>query len=160
MPEGSSEVIMERRTRTTGEEWFMSADDAIGKKVINPEGDDLGEISDMRVAFPEGRVEYVVLKYGGMLGVGAKRFAVPPEALAYHPGDDNFVVNIDKQRLDDRAGFDEDNWPREADWDLIRSTRPTTTPPSREEAEAVARAETPPPEVVTTERVEARKRSR
>lgn len=160
MPEGRSEVIMEHRTRTTGEEWFMSADDALDKKVVNPEGDDIGEISDMRLAFPVGRVEYMVLKYGGVLGMGAKRFAIPPEALAYHSGDDVFVVNIDKRRLDEASGFSEDNWPREADWDLIRSGRPTTEPPSREEAEAVARSKTPPPEVVTTERVETRERPR
>jgi len=112
-----SEVILERRTRTAGEEWFMSADDILDKNVINPQGDDLGEISDMRVSFPEGKVQYLVLKYGGMLGVGAKRFAIPPEAVIYRPGDDNFVVNIDKQRLDDERGFDEDNWPREADFE-------------------------------------------
>ncbi|NLA38648.1 MAG: PRC-barrel domain containing protein [Methanomicrobiales archaeon] len=160
MPEGRSEVIMERRTRTTGEEWFMSAHDAMGKKVVNPEGDDLGEIADMRLAFPTGQVKYMVLKHGGVLGVGGKRFAVPPEALAYHPGDKVFVVNIDKHRLDESSGFDEGNWPREADWNLIRTGRPTTEPPSKEEAEAIARSKTPPPEVVTTERVETRERPR
>nr|WP_303715193.1 PRC-barrel domain-containing protein [Methanoculleus marisnigri] len=154
-----SEVILERRTRTAGEEWFMSADDILDKNVINPQGDDLGEISDMRVSFPEGKVQYLVLKYGGMLGVGAKRFAIPPEAVIYRPGDDNFVVNIDKQRLDDERGFDEDNWPREADFDLIQSAG-AMTPPSREEVEAMKRQETPPPEVITTERVETRPRQR
>ncbi len=151
---------MERRTQTTGEEWFMSAHDAIGKKVVNPEGDDLGEISDMQIAFPTGQVKYMVLKHGGMLGVGRKKFAIPPEALAYHPGNEVFVVNIDKHRLDESSGFPADNWPREADWDLIRTGRPITEPPSREEAEAIARSKTPPPEVVTTERVETRERPR
>ena len=102
----------------------------------------------------------MVLKHGGVLGLGGKRFAIPPEALAYHSGDKVFVVNIDKQRLNDSSGFDEDNWPREADWNLIRTGRPTTEPPSREEAEAIARSKTPPPEVVMTERVETRERPR
>lgn len=154
-----SEVVLERRTRTVGEEWFMSADDVLDKKVVNPQGDDLGEISDMRVTFPEGKVQYLVLRYGGMLGVGAKRFAIPPEAVISRPGDDRFVVNIDKQRLDELPGFSEDNWPREADFDLIQSTG-TMTPPSREEAEALKQSETPPPEVVTTEQVETRPRRR
>ncbi len=154
-----SEVILERRTRTAGEEWFMSADDILDKNVINPQGDDLGEISDMRIGFPEGKVQYLVLRYGGLLGVAAKRFAIPPEAVIYRPGDDNFVVNIDKRRLDDEPGFEEDNWPREADFSLIQSAG-AMTPPSREEAEAVKRQETPPPEVITTERVETRPRRR
>jgi sporulation protein YlmC with PRC-barrel domain len=156
MPEGRSAVITERRTQTTGEEWSMSAEDAIGKKVVNPEREDLGTISDIRLAFPVGRVEYMVLKHGGMLGVGGKKFAIPPEALAYHSGEDVFTVNIDKRRLDEAPGFTEDNWPREADWSLIRSGKPRAEPPSREEAEAVAQSKTPPPEVVTTERVETR----
>jgi sporulation protein YlmC with PRC-barrel domain len=158
MPEGRSAVITERRTRVTGEEWSMSADDAIGKKVVNPEREDLGTISDIRLTFPAGRVEYMVLKHGGMLGVGGKRFAIPPEALAYHSGDDTFTVNIDKRRLDEAPGFAEDTWPREADWSLIRSGKPTTEPPSKEEAEAMAQAKTPPPEVTKTERVETRER--
>ena len=113
----------------------------------------------MRIAFPEGKVKYLVLRYGGVLGMAAKRFAVPPEAMIYRSGDDNFVVNIDKQRLDDLPGFDEDNWPREADYSLIQSAG-SMTPPTREEVEAVKRSETPPPEVVTTERVETRPRRR
>ncbi|WP_245526596.1 PRC-barrel domain-containing protein [Methanoculleus marisnigri] len=154
-----SEVILERRTRTAGEEWFMSADDILDKNVINPQGDDLGEISDMRIGFPDGKVKYLVLRYGGVLGMAAKRFAVPPEAVIYRPGDDNFVVNIDKQRLDDEPGFDEDLWPREADYSLIQSAG-TMTPPTREEAEAMKREEPPPSEVITTERVETRPRRR
>jgi sporulation protein YlmC with PRC-barrel domain len=154
-----SEVILERRTRTAGEEWFMSADDILGKNVINPQGDDLGEVSDMRISFPEGRVKYLVLKHGGALGLGAKRFAIPPEAVIYRAGDDNFVVNIDKQRLDDERGFDEDNWPREADYSLIQSAG-AIIPPTREEAEAMKREEPPPTEVVRTETVETRPRQR
>ena len=154
-----SEVILERRTRSAGEEWSMSADDILKKNVINPQGDDLGKISDMRIAFPEGKVQYLVLRYGGVLGMAAKRFAIPPGAVIYRSGDDNFVVNIDKQRLDDLPGFDEDHWPREADYSLIQSAG-TMTPPTREEAEAMRREETPPPDVVTTERVETRPRQK
>ncbi len=154
-----SEVILERRTRTAGEEWFMSADDILDKNVVNTQGEDLGEISDMRIAFPEGKVQYLVLRHGGVLGMAAKRFAVPPEAVIYRQGEDSFIVNIDKQRLEDEPGFDESNWPREADFSLIQSAG-AMTPPTREEAEAVKRQETPPPEVVTTERVETRPRQR
>lgn len=150
-----SEVILERRTRTAGEEWSMSADDILKKNVINPQGDDLGKISDMRIAFPEGKVRYLVLRHGGVLGVAAKRFAIPPEAVIYRSGDDSFVVNIDKQRLEEERGFDEDNWPREADFSLIQSSG-SIAPPTREEVEAVKRSEAPPPEVMTTERIETR----
>ncbi len=155
MVEGRSGMVMERRVRETGAEWYMSGDDVMGKGIINPQGEDLGKISDMRIAFPEGRIEYVVLRHGGVLGMGGKHFAVPPEALTYRSGDDVFVANIAKDTLDNAEGFSEDNWPREPDWNLIESAR-ARAPPSREEAEAVEASEAPPPEVVTTERVEVR----
>lgn len=148
MAEGRSGMVMERRVRETGAEWYMSGDDVMGKSVINPQGEDLGKISDMRIAFPQGRVEYVVLRYGGVLGMGGKHFAVPVEALTYRLGDDVLVVNIAKDTLDNAAGFSENDWPREPDWNLIESAR-VRAPPSREEAE-----------VVTTERVEVRDQPR
>jgi len=154
-----SNVVLERRTRVAGESWSMSADDIMGKNMVNQQGDDLGKISDMRIAFPEGRVKYLVLKHGGALGMGGKHFAIPPEAVVYRSGDDNFVVNIDKRRLDDAQGFEKDNWPAEADTSLIQSTE-TITPPTQEEAKAM-REETPPSrDVVKTETIETRPRQR
>ena len=150
-------TVLERETRRAGESEFMSSDDIVGKKVKNPEGYELGEIASLRVGLPTGRVAYAVLRTGGMFGLGAKLFAIPLEAMVYRPGDDVFVVNISKHRIESAPGFTEGEWPREADWDMIESTRPIG-PPSQEEARAVTRTETPPREVVTTERVEVRER--
>jgi hypothetical protein len=150
-----AETILEQQVRRTEGQEFLSSEDIVGKRVKNPEGYDLGEISSLRVGLPTGRVAYAVLRYGGMFGLGAKHFAVPIEAMVYRPGDDVFVANISKYRLDSDAGFQEGEWPREANWSLIESARPMG-PPSQEEARAVTRMEAPPREVVTTERVEVR----
>ena len=152
-----AKTVLEQQVRKAGEQEFMSSNDIVGKRVENPEGYDLGEISNLRVGLPSGRVVYAVLRTGGMLGLGAKFFAIPIEAMVYRPGDEVFVVNISKYKVDNDPGFAEDEWPREANWDLIESTRPMG-PPSQEEARAVARTEPPPREVVTTERVEVRDR--
>ncbi len=158
MANGRSETVLETRERRSEEQEVMSSDKIVGKSVKNMEGYDLGEISNLRVSLPKGRVVYAVLKYGGTLGIGGKRFAIPVEAMVYRPGDDVFVVNIEKRRLDDEPGFSEGDWPREANWSLIASTRPLA-PPRAEEAHAIAESEVPPPEVVTTERVEVRERA-
>ncbi|MDD3857388.1 MAG: DUF2795 domain-containing protein [Methanoculleus sp.] len=150
-----AETILEQQIRRTEGQEFFSSEDIVGKRVKNPEGYDLGEISSLRVGLPTGRVAYAVLKTGGMLGLGAKHFAVPIEAMVYRPGDDVFVANISKHRLDSDSGFSEGDWPRESNWSLIESRRPMG-PPSQEEARAVTRTEPPPREVVTTERVEVR----
>lgn len=152
-----AETVLEQQMRRTGEQEFLSSEDIVGKRVKNPEGYDLGEISSLRVGLPTGKVAYAVLRAGGMFGLGAKFFAVPVEAMVYRPGDDVFVVNISKYKIDNEPGFTEGEWPREANWNLIESTRPMG-PPSQEEARAVTRTEPPPREVVTMERVEVREK--
>ncbi|WP_300998790.1 DUF2795 domain-containing protein [Methanoculleus sp.] len=152
-----AETILEQQVRRGEGHEFFSSEDVVGKRVKNPEGYDLGEISSLRVGLPTGRVAYAVLRTGGMFGLGTKLFAIPIEAMVYRPGDDVFVANISKYRLDNEPGFSESDWPREANWSLIESRRPMG-PPSQEEARAVTRTEAPPREVVTTERVEVRER--
>lgn len=152
-----AETILEQQVRRVGEQRLMSSDDIVGKRVKNPEGYDLGEVSSLRISLPTGRVVYAVLRAGGMFGLGAKLFAIPIEAMVYRPGDDVFVVNISKYKIDNEPGFTEGEWPREANWDLIESTRPIG-PPSQEEARAVTRTEPPPREVVTTERMEVQEK--
>ena len=153
-----AETILEQQVRRTEGQEFFSSEDVVGKRVKNPEGYDLGEISSLRVGLPTGKVAYAVLRTGGMFGLGAKHFAIPIEAMVYRPGDDVFVANISKYQLDNEPGFSEGDWPREANWSLIESRRPVG-PPSQEEARAVTRTEAPPREVVTTERVEVRERA-
>ncbi|KAF5053624.1 hypothetical protein DSECCO2_396500 [anaerobic digester metagenome] len=152
-----AETILEQQIRRTEGQEFFSSEDVVGKRVKNPEGYDLGEISSLRVGLPTGKVTYAVLRTGGMFGLGAKHFAVPIEAMVYRPGDDVFVVNISKHRIENEPGFSESEWPKEANWALIESRRPMG-PPSQEEARAVTRTEPPPREVVTTERVEVREK--
>ena len=153
-----AETVLEQRVRRPEGQEFFSSEDVVGKRVKNPDGYDLGEISSLRVGFPTGRVAYAVLRAGGMFGLGAKHFAIPIEAMVYRPGDDVFMANISKYRLDNEPGFPEGEWPKEADWSLIESKRPMS-PPSQEEARAVTRTESPPREVITTERVEIRERT-
>ena len=152
-----AERVLEQQVRRAEGQEFLSSEDIVGKRVKNPEGYDLGEISGLRIGLPTGRVAYVVLKAGGMFGLGAKFFAIPIEAMVYRPGDDVFLVNISKYRIENEPGFSEGEWPQEANWDLIESTR-SRGPPSQEEARAVTRVEPPPREVITTERVEVREK--
>lgn len=153
-----AERVLRQRVRRPGDQEFMSSEEIVGKRVKNPEGYDLGEIADLRISLPAGRVAYVVLRTaGGMFGLGAKFFAVPIEAMVYRPGDDVFLVNISRYRIENESGFPEGEWPREADWSLIEATRPMA-PPSQEEARAVTRMEPPPRGVVTTEWVKVREK--
>jgi sporulation protein YlmC with PRC-barrel domain len=96
----------------------LSASTLKDEKVVNPAGDDLGNIEDYMIDLDNGRIAYCVLSFGGFLGMGDKLFAVPWSALTLDTVNKRFILNIDRERLKDAPGFDKDNWPdmTNADW--------------------------------------------
>lgn len=94
---------------------ILSASSLDGNDVKNAKGEDLGNIKDVMICTATNEVEYYVLSFGGILGLGDKLFAIPPEALTLNTEDDCFVLNVDKERLKNAEGFDKDNWPNFAD---------------------------------------------
>src|SRR3569833_1514124 len=88
-----------------------------GDDVVSRQGETLGEISDIMLDVPSGRVAYAVMTFGGVMGVGSKLFAVPWNALTLDADRECFVLDVDKQRLDKAPGFDKDHWPSMADTD-------------------------------------------
>ena len=95
----------------------MAASTLEGDDVVSRQGETLGEISDIMLDVPSGRVAYAVMTFGGVMGVGSKLFAVPWNALTLDADRECFVLDVDKQRLDKAPGFDKDHWPSMADTD-------------------------------------------
>lgn len=89
----------------------LSASTLIGDDVKNPEGEDLGKIEEIMIDVDNGRVAYAVLSFGGFLGIGNKLFAVPWSAMALDVEDEAFVLDVDKETLEEAPGFDKDDWP-------------------------------------------------
>ncbi len=108
--EPAGEGYEKQRTRRV-----LSASTLAGDRVRNSAGDDLGKIEEIMIDIPTGRVAYSVLSFGGFLGMGNKLFAVPWEALTVDEANHEFVLNVDKQMLENAPGFDKDNWPDMAD---------------------------------------------
>ena len=94
---------------------IMAADTLEGDKVVNSAGEDLGDIKDIMIDVPSGRVAYAVLSFGGVLGMGSKLFAVPWRALQLDPENHRFILDVDKDQLKNAPGFDKDHWPSMAD---------------------------------------------
>jgi hypothetical protein len=82
-----------------------------GTPVTNPQGENLGEIEDVVIDKLDGTVRYAVLSFGGFLGMGDKLFALPWEVLHYNEGQGAYVINVDKETLQNAPGFEEDDWP-------------------------------------------------
>jgi sporulation protein YlmC with PRC-barrel domain len=89
----------------------LSAKSIIGDAVVNPEGENLGNIEELMVDVSTGQVTYAVLSFGGFLGLGDKLFALPWTKLRVNERDKNIVVDLPKQMLEAAPGFDKDNWP-------------------------------------------------
>jgi sporulation protein YlmC with PRC-barrel domain len=93
----------------------MAAGTLQGNKVVNSQSELLGEIQDIMLDVPSGRIAYAVLSFGGVLGIGDKLFAIPWSALILDADCGCFVLDIDKDELRNAPGFDKDHWPAMAD---------------------------------------------
>jgi len=93
----------------------LSASTLSGDKVRNSHGEDLGKIEDFMLDMDSGRIAYAVLSFGGILGIGDRLFAVPPEALMLDNEEHCFVLDVDKKALENAPGFDKNEWPDFAD---------------------------------------------
>lgn len=94
---------------------IMAADTLEGDEVVNSRNEKLGDIKDIMIDVPRGRVAYAVLAAGGFLGIGEKLFAIPWSALTLDADRKCFVLDVDAERLKNAPGFDKDHWPSMAD---------------------------------------------
>lgn len=98
---------------------ILSATTAIGDNVVNAEGEVLGEIKEIMFDVPTGTIEYAVLAFDqGFLAElfdGSKLFAVPWQMLTLQPESHSFLMNVDRETLENAPGFDKENWPAHAD---------------------------------------------
>ncbi|WP_419419837.1 PRC-barrel domain-containing protein [Legionella sp. D16C41] len=90
---------------------IVSADDVIGVDVKNTNGESLGTIEALMLDKLQGQVTYVVLAYGGFIGIGKKLFALPWKLFSYDQRNECFIIPVDKQTLEKSPGFDKDHWP-------------------------------------------------
>ena len=94
---------------------LVKTSNVIGVDVKNAAKEDLGKIEEIILHKTSGNVCYVVLSFGGILGMGDKLFSIPWNAIHYDNEDRCFILNVDKEKLKRAPGFDKDNWPDMAD---------------------------------------------
>lgn len=94
----------------------MAASTLEGDNVVTLVDDKkLGDIKEIMIDVPTGRVAYAVLSVGGFLGIGEKLIAVPWRALQLDPANKRFTMNVTKEQIEKAEGFDKDRWPQMAD---------------------------------------------
>ena len=76
-----------------------------GTVVYDRNEEKLGTIYNFMVDKLNGQVEYAVLQFGGFLGVGSDYYPLPWDMLEYDVEQGGYVVDIDKDSLEDAPRF-------------------------------------------------------
>ena len=90
---------------------YLTASSIIGDKVHDENDQPMGEIKDIMVDLTTGKIDYLVIEFGGFLGIGIKYFAIPFEMVQVDPAKKIFVFSQKKELLEDAPGFDLAHWP-------------------------------------------------
>jgi sporulation protein YlmC with PRC-barrel domain len=93
----------------------VAASTLTGNRVLTAAGEELGNIEEIMLDVKSGQIAYAVLSFSGFPGIANKRFPVPWNALQIDPGEQDFVLEIDRKTLEGVPDFDKDNWPDMAD---------------------------------------------
>ncbi len=96
------------RTRTLARDEttnLIASNKVEGTAVYNHKGEKLGKIENFMVGKRNGRVEYAVMSFGGILGMGEDHYPLPWDALDYDTGKGGYVVQIDKGKLEGAPSY-------------------------------------------------------
>ncbi|MFO7604820.1 MAG: PRC-barrel domain-containing protein [Desulfurivibrionaceae bacterium] len=92
-----------------GQSQIPSADELRGMKVVNQNGEEIGQIEEINADFETGQINYVILSRGGVFGVGEDQIAAPVEAFSFDQEQQRAQLEVDESKLD--------NVPAQADMD-------------------------------------------
>lgn len=78
---------------------LIAADKVEGTYVYDASGESIGTVHDLMIDKVSGKVAYVVLSSGGILGIGDKRIPLPWGALTYDTDKGGYVTSISRDTL-------------------------------------------------------------
>jgi sporulation protein YlmC with PRC-barrel domain len=79
-----------------------------GKVLVDPHGDRIGSVYDA-VFDSRGRIRYVIVEQGGLLGIGARLVPVPIHAIRTGTGE-RLTIDVPRHRLADQPFFYGNDW--------------------------------------------------
>ena len=89
-----------------------------GTAVYGTDGEKLGSIHNFMVDKRSGQVDYAVLGFGGLSGMGENHYPLPWDALTYDTDKGGYVVNISRDKLEGAPSYRVGDEPRyDADYD-------------------------------------------
>jgi hypothetical protein len=91
---------------------LIASDKVEGTAVYDRAGSHLGSVYNAMINKVTGQVAYVVISFGGFLGIGANYTALPWKALVYDHTMGGYVVNVTRDQLQGAPNYagDADPW--------------------------------------------------
>lgn len=83
----------------------VSVDQVLGSRVVNAEGQEVGEIEDL--VLDQNQIAYAVVSVGGFLGMGEKRVAVPLDDLQLGESETYLMSSATQDQLGQMPEYDE-----------------------------------------------------
>lgn len=87
---------------------LISADKVKGTEVYNDDDEKLGSIDSILIDKVTGEVAYVVMSFGGFLGIGEKYHPLPWHVLEYDTDVGGYRVDLDREMLQGAPSFGRD----------------------------------------------------
>lgn len=76
-----------------------------GTLVYDREGEKLGTIHNLMIDKHTGQVDYAVLSFGGLFGLGTDYYPLPWDMLDYDEEEGGYVVDLDKETLENAPRY-------------------------------------------------------
>ena len=92
-------------TATQSPHRLIASNRVEGTAVFDRQGEKLGRIENFMVDKRSGQAEYAVMSFGGFLGIGDDHYPIPWSKLTYEPEQGGYVVDLDRDRLQDGPKF-------------------------------------------------------
>jgi sporulation protein YlmC with PRC-barrel domain len=98
------------RSERGGQRTYIRATELKGKDVLGTGGNKVGDVSEFAFSPTSGRVPLLIVKVGGLAGMGSREVVVPWDALQYTKQGEKLAINADEETLKgapqlDKAGF-------------------------------------------------------
>ena len=78
--------------------------------VVNEKGQDMGQVQTFVVDMRVGLIAFVLVAFGGFMGISDKWFAIPWVALKWHPVTMKFILDMPEEVLKNAPGMHKDKW--------------------------------------------------
>ncbi len=134
-PSGTSS---ERTAATRSSVDYRSSEWLSDRKVFNNSNEHIANVSDLIVGRGSGRVEYLVVKTGTILGMGGKAVAIPYGAFRWNTEEDSLVLSSTTEQLKQFPEFSAQ------DWSAMVESRKDSRSPLRDRLTSDAARETDP----------------